>query len=242
MKSLFNMRISFLVSLLFVNHMVCAKDVIEIIGIPTQSDSRAVSEELTAAYSYKGLNPTEAMGITGFSVGAMGSYTGVENKQAFKDLTGENVDFLGMVGAAANKGLPLGFDVGAYYNIAPETNIKSYGGNVRWSYLDGNAVLPAVGVRLAATKLVGIDSFDLTTYSADVSISKGFLFITPYIGAGQVRGISDPHGYPTLQKETVNHNKVFGGARITLGLLELTAEADKTGDNLSYNLMLGLGF
>ena len=45
---------------------------------------------------------------------------------------------------------------------------------------------PALGVRATYSKLNGIDDFDLQTAGIDATISKGFLFLTPYAGAGML--------------------------------------------------------
>jgi hypothetical protein len=43
-----------------------------------------------------------------------------------------------------------------------------------------------VAFRLSASSLLGVDPMTLRTTAADLSISKGFRFITPYAGVGQV--------------------------------------------------------
>ncbi len=209
---------------------------------------RSISEELGAAYHYKAIEPAEANGITGFNVNAFVSYTPVENKQAFQDLTNTEINELGMVGISANKGLPFGFDLGGFYAVAPGTDIKVAGIQARYAYNDGGIAMPAISVRLAATKLLdGVDDFKFSTQSADISISKGFLFITPYVGLGQVFTTSEYTNETEaqaagLKKENFSQTKYFGGVRFDLGLIQFNAEIDRTGNNTSYNLRGGIGF
>jgi hypothetical protein len=208
---------------------------------PSQDAFRGVSEDLAAAFSYKSLNPTEPLGLTGFNFGVIGSYTSVDNEQAFKDLTGESIDDLGTVGVGATKGLPAGFDVGAFYAGYPDSDVRLYGGELRYAFVPGNVALPAVGLRVAGTKLDGIDFFSMETLSVDVSASKGFAFVTPYAGIGQVFGFSDPDEETGLDNEDVSETRVFGGVRLTFLLFQLIGEVDNVGGATSFNVRLALG-
>lgn len=210
---------------------------------PMQADFESVSNDVIAVMSYKALGPAEPDGITGFSVGAYGAYTQVQDKGAWQRLTGEEIDAIGVVGLSARKGLPFGFDVGAMYSQVPGTDAKLYGGEVRWAALSGGIASPAVALRGSYVKLTGEDDIDADAASADISISKGFLFVTPYAGAGYVMGTVTPNSqFVTLREAEVNEARFFLGARIALGFLQITPEYEKLGDSDIFNVRLSLGF
>ncbi len=210
--------------------------------IVSQSDFKDMSEDMAAAFNYKPVQPTEAGGIIGFNVGIVASYTPVKHKAAWKRASGENIDDLGLIALHVAKGLPFGIDVGGYYAQIPGTQANIWGAELRYSLIDGGAATPAVAVRGAMSGLSGVDDFDFTTRSIDLSVSKGFAIFTPYAGVGYVNAESDPKSNFNLEAETVNDAKLFAGARVSLGPVNLTAEADRFGDSTSVNMRLAFGF
>lgn len=209
---------------------------------PVQGEFVRVVEDVTAAFSYKAVAPAEATGLTGFGLGAFVAYAPTENKSSWFNLTGENVDAVGMAGAVVHKGLPLNIDVGAFYATVPGTSASVYGGELRYALLPGSAVKPALGLRYGVTRTSGIDDFDFQSQSFDVQLSKGFTLLTPYVGAGIVKAEADPRNQPTLQQVKVDEERIFVGLRLSLGLIELTPEYEKLGDNNSFNVRFGLSF
>lgn len=208
----------------------------------SQAQFRSVAKDIAATLDYKALGPAEASGLTGFSVGAFATYAPTSDKDAWTAVTGEEVDAIGMVGVSAVKGLPFNIDIGAFYSQVPKTDAKLFGGEVRWAVLPGGVATPAVAVRGSYTKLSGEDQLEYDAYGFDVSVSKGFAFLTPYAGAGYSFGTvsTDPlFGY---EDEDVNQAKFFVGARIALGFLQLTPEYTRSGDTNAYSLRLSLGF
>jgi len=209
---------------------------------PDQQDFRAVSEDLAAAFSYKPVKPTEPLGVVGFDISIGASYTPIENEQSWKNLTGSDFDQIGMVAATVSKGLPLGFDVSGTLGYIPVADAKVFGAALSYAFAEGGLITPAIGIRAAATRMQGIDDFSFETYSLDVSLSKGFPFITPYGGIGLVRADSRPDDSTGLSDETFTETKLFAGAQISFLLLNITAEIDKTGDATTGNLRIGIGF
>ncbi len=207
-----------------------------------QSDFRAITEDITAAAGYKALGPAEATGITGFGLGAYGAYSPTEHKDAWNNLTGTNVTGVGMAGVALHKGLPFGFDVGATYAAVPGTSARLYGVELRYAVLEGGVAEPAVAIRASYTGSTGIDDFKFNTTSVDASISKGFAMVTPYAGAGYIRGRANPDSSTGLKTETVDRARLFAGMRVSFVIFELTPEYERVGDNNSYNLRLGFSF
>ena len=209
---------------------------------PIQRDFRVVSEDLIATVDYKALGPAEAGGVSGFSAGALGSYVPVNDKAAWKRLTGEDVDELGLIGLSISKGFPFHIDVGAFYSTLPQTDVNVFGGELRYALSPGSTLMPALALRGSYVRVIGIRDFDLESTSVDVSVSKGFAIFTPYAGIGGVYGESDPHGTPGLQKENIRAFKLYAGMRIGFTLMEVTPEYSLIGGTSAFSLKAGVGF
>jgi len=208
-----------------------------------QAEFDGLSHDLSSALSYKAMNPTESMGITGFDIGVDASATEVNNSAAWdKATSGSGWDYLPMARLRVMKGLPLGFDVGGFYSEVPGSNIKHYGMELRYALLEGGTLTPAVGLRAATTQLKGVDQLDFKTRSLDLSISKGFGPLTPYAGFGRVWADSTPDASTGLQSVSFSQNKTYAGLRFSLTLLNIDLEADKTGNDKTYSLKFALGF
>lgn len=208
---------------------------------------RTLSEDFGAALSYKPITPAAALGITGFDVGIEVSATDISKSAAtWKQATGSSniPSTLPIPKLHVAKGLPFGIDVAAFYTAIPQTNISSYGAELRYAIIDGGIAMPAVAVRGAMTKLNGIDEFSFGTKSLDISVSKGFVGFTPYAGAGMVWVDSSTSNAVLqaagIQAESFTQSKVFIGANLNMGLPNLAIEADQTGGISTYSVKLGL--
>lgn len=200
---------------------------------------KTFSEDLGSALSYKPITPPAPLGTTGFDIGLEVSSTKMRN---LDQATASSMTNLVVPKLHVYKGLPLNFDIGAFYSSVPTTNIKFYGGELRYAILEGGVALPAVGIRGAVTKLSGVSLLSLSTKSLDVSISKGFAMFTPYAGVGTVWVDSTPDSSTGLTKESFRQNKIFVGGNLNLGLMNLALEYDKTGSAPSYSAKLGFRF
>lgn len=217
---------------------VLAADISFNTGI-AQGEFRSLSKEAGAALGYRNLAPAAPLGITGFDIGVEASAISIDKnsthwKAAFNN---DAPSFLVIPKIRARKGLPFGIDVGAMYSYVPGSNVKLYGAELSKSILEGSVATPAVGIRGTYTKLAGVNDLGLQTYGLDASISKGFLFVTPYAGAGmmwinseakgnlQTLATASPLG--SLKKENISVPRVFGGVKISpLPLLGITVEAE----------------
>ena len=209
-----------------------------------QAEFRALSEDLGAALSYKPLTPTAPLGITGFDLGLAGTATKLQNSDALARAGGGTHSTVGVPSLRLNKGLPLDIDVGAIAGGIPGTNIRVWGGELRYALVSGGAAKPAIGIRGSYTKLTGVDQLELNTKGVDLSISKGFLMLTPYAGVGKVWVASTPVDMPasTPAKESFSLNKVFVGVNVNLGTMNLVVEGDRTGSATSYGAKVGFRF
>jgi hypothetical protein len=196
-------------------------------------------DEMGAAMSYKAVAPAEPLGTVGFDIGLELTATKME-KEAWKRATvGDASTNLYVPKIHVHKGLPAGFNIGAYYGKGLDSNVRGYGGELRYALLSGGALSPALAVRGSYTRLNGVNDLDLSTTGLEVSISKGFAMLTPYGGIGAVWIDSSSSQF---DPETSTVAKYFLGLNFNLGLVNFAAEADRTGDNTSGSAKLGVRF
>ncbi|MFQ5580814.1 MAG: hypothetical protein ACE5FZ_09390 [Nitrospiria bacterium] len=202
------------------------------------------SEEVGLAVSYLPLAPAEPLGILGFDIGAEVTAVNIKQDSSYWQVIAPGVPSqLPLPKIHAQKGLPFGIDVGAVYSRVPNSNIEMAGGEIKWALIKGNTLFPAIAARASYTRLLGVNNLELETVGADISISKGFLFITPYIGYGQVWIKSKIVDIPGLNLESnTTLPKPFIGVKISpLPILNLVAEADISKITL-YTLRVNIGF
>ncbi|MDD2366252.1 MAG: hypothetical protein PHN84_08820 [Desulfuromonadaceae bacterium] len=215
-----------------------ATDISFINGI-TKDAFKNLSKEAGAAFGYRNMAPAEPLGITGFDIGAEVSGISIDrnSSQWSSAFRSDAPSYLVIPKLRARKGLPLGIDIGASYSSVPNSNIKLIGAEISNAILEGSLATPAVGVRATYTRLTGVSDLALQTYGADASISKGFLFITPYFGAGMMHISSEAKGTLksaslreygiNLGKEGITVPRYFVGLTISpLPLISITAEAE----------------
>ncbi|MEI7816950.1 MAG: hypothetical protein WCI45_07130 [Desulfuromonadales bacterium] len=215
----------------------------------TKDEFKSLSKEAGAALGYRNMAPAAPLGITGFDIGGEVSAISIDKGSSYWDAAfkSDAPSYLVIPKLRARKGLPFGIDVGAMYAYVPSSNIKLYGAEISKAILDGTMATPAVGVRATYTKLAGVDDLSLQTYGVDASVSKGFLFITPYAGAGMLVINSEAKGNlktlaPTLKSENLTVPRYFGGVKISpWPLLSVTAEAGYAVRAI-YSLKAGISF
>lgn len=217
-------------------------DIDNLIGF-SQADFELLSEDLGSALSYKPLTPAEPTGTLGFDIGIEMTATKLAHPELYDRATGGDApSTLPVPKLHVHKGLPFGFDIGAMYSQVPSSNVKLMGAEIRYALMEGNVALPAVALRASYTQLSGVDQLDLNTAGVDISVSKGFAFVTPYAGVGVVRVSSTPNDVPGLTRATFNQNKVFAGVNFNFMLMNIAVEADRTGEATSYGAKLGFRF
>jgi hypothetical protein len=207
-----------------------------------QTEFKNLSKDLTAALSYKAVQPAEAMGITGFDIGLELGVTDMKHSALWdKASSGGDFSWMPVPKLHVSKGLPFDINIGGFYTQVPTTNIKLWGAEVSYAILAGSTVSPALAVRAAYTKLSGVDQLDFDTKSVDISISKGLLMFTPYAGAGYVWANSSAN-VAGLTSESIAVPKLFAGINFNILTGNLAFEADKTGDNMTYSAKVGIRF
>lgn len=203
----------------------------------SQAELASFAKDFTAVASYKSIAPAEPLGVIGFDIGAAVSATRLD-KAAVWEKAGFEHATVYMPTLRAQKGLPFGIDIGASLTAVPDSDIKLVGGEIKYALVAGGIATPAVAIRAAATRLSGVDQLDLDTRSVELTVSKGFLLITPYAGIGKVWGSLTPH-VGNLKKETPEGNKVFAGFNLNLGIANMAAEVDRTAGAQTVSVKLG---
>ncbi len=213
----------------------------------TQENFELFANNLASAVSYKSISPAEPLGILGFDVSIGISATTIDkNLFDIASDSGWDLDYLPMPKLMVHKGLPLNFDIGAFYTSAPDTDIKIWGGEIKYSIVEGGLIVPALAFRLTYSSLEGLDELEQDNLGAEVSISKGFAVLTPYAGLGTIRSTATPNiplpaNINNLKEVSTTNTKVFAGLNINLGL-NIGLEIDRTGDETTYSLKTGVRF
>ena len=195
----------------------------------TQDEFKELSETIGLLISYKPLAPAEPLGILGFDIGLEVTAVDVDQDKSFlqEAVSDQNPpSYFIFPKLHAQKGLPFGIDLGVVYAKIQGSNIGLIGGEAKWAILKGSVATPAMAVRGSYTSLIGVGDLDLSTYGIDLSASKGFGFLTPYIGVGQVWIQSQENTPLPLSDEKLSRTKGFAGLKLKLLLLSLVAEAE----------------
>jgi hypothetical protein len=211
------------------------------IGTLSQDEFHRLSQDLGAAFSYKGVTPATSLGLIGFDVGVEVTDTKMENSALFARAGAGSRSHLVIPKVHIHKGVFSGLDIGAFVGAAPEVNATLLGGELRYAVIDDGLTTPAIGLRLSGTKATGTGDLKFNTAAADVIVSKKFTAITPYAGGGAVRVSSKVSG-SVLADEKINKGRVFGGVNVNLLAINLAFEAEKMGGNTSLSAKIGWRF
>jgi len=207
----------------------------------SQNTFNNLVKDLGSALSYKAIAPAEPLGLLGIDLGLEFSSTKLNSDAVKIAAGGDGATTLLVPKVHVHKGLPFALDVGAFVSAVPSSNIKVTGMELRYSFIEGSTVMPALALRGTYTKLSGVDHFDLKTNGLELTISKGFAMLTPYAGVGKVKVVGNSD-YSSLDEESVTLNKTYIGLNINLGLLNIVGETENTGDDNTTSLKFGFRF
>ena len=234
-------RVMTTVAVLTLSPAAWAAGDINSVGSLNQDLFKDLTADLGAALSYKAIRPAEPLGSLGFDIGFELSKSSLETNALEKATSGDTTSSHLLVPKLhVSKGLPFGIDVGAFYTSVPSSNIGLIGGELSYALYDGGTISPAVSIRGTYSRLTGVDQLNLTTKGLELSVSKGFAFVTPYAGIGQVWIDSETN--VGFANESLTKNKYFLGINFNLGLVNLAAETEQTGDNTSTSAKIGVRF
>lgn len=211
------------------------------IGSLAQEQFLKLSKDLGAVTSYKGVTPATPLGLVGFDLGVELTATNLENSSIFRQAGGSSSSSVLVPKLHIHKGLPFGFDIGAFISKVSDANISLIGAEARWELIDDGIAMPAVGLRIAGTKETGVGQVDLSTLSADIVLSKKLTLVTPFIGAGRVQVKSKPN-IGGLREEKFNQSRIFAGLNANFAVVNVAVEAEKQGDATSLSAKAGWRF
>lgn len=213
-----------------------------------QDEFKKLSTDIGLSISYLPLAPAEPLGggiLPHVDIGVEATLINIDRGEAYWSNAASDIPSAFIYPKLhVQLGLPVvPIDLGFVYSSVPDSDIKLTGGEIKWAVLKGSTISPAIAIRGAYTKLDGVDVLDLSTMSLDLSISKGFLMLTPYAGIGQV-WIKSEEKDPdlNLNKEDISETKGYVGLKLSiLPVLNVVAEADFAKVNM-YSLRLNLHF
>jgi hypothetical protein len=211
------------------------------LGSLTQDEFKRLSQDLGAAFSYKGVTPATPLGALGFDVGVEVTQTRLESSSVFARAGAGSHSDLVIPKLHVNKGIFGGLDIGAFVGGASEIGATLYGGDIRYAFIDDSLTTPAVALRLSGTKASGLGDLSIGTGAADIVVSKKFTMLTPYVGGGLVRVQSTAHG-TALADASFNKGRAFGGLNVNLIGFNFAIEAEKMGGNTSLSAKVGMRF
>ena len=206
----------------------------------SQEQFRGLSEDLGAAFSYKGVTPATALGPWGLDLGLEFSVTDVKSVDAFRQ-AGNDTDRLFTPKLHVTKGLWAGFDIGGFVGGSSELSASVLGLELRYAFVQDSVTTPAFAVRVSGTRTDDIGNLRMQTYGIDLMLSKRFAVATPYVGVGALRIASDA-GASGLADETFNKGRLFGGLNFNLALINFAVEAERLGDNTTLSGKIGWRF
>jgi hypothetical protein len=204
-----------------------------------QPDFHKLSEDLGAVAAYKGVTPATSLGITGFDVGVEVAASRLQNRGVLESAGAGSLTTVYVPKLHVHKGLPGGFDVGAFISKANAVNMTLLGVEARYALLDDTVTMPAVGLRLSASRASGVSQLDLSTYALDAVISKKLTVVTPFAGIGTVKVASSTGG---LAKESFSKTRAFVGLGLNVALINVAVEAEKLGGVNTLSAKAGLRF
>lgn len=232
--------------LLGIGSQARADDLDEIANL-AQNQFAVFVEEAAAVVGYKSLSPAEPLGVTGFDVGVELSATVLDDTGIWSlasSATGDFTEILPVPRLHVHKGLPFNIDVGVAYSAVPDSNITLWGGELKYAFVEGGTLMPALALRGTYATLTGVDQLGMDNYGLELAVSKGLAMLTLYGGIGQQWTTATPEAEAAavLQEEDVSLTKVYGGLAFSLFLLNFSAEVDVTGGLSTYSAKAGLRF
>ncbi len=217
---------------------------------------------MTAIFAHRGLAPAETLGggVGGFEIGVNVASVDLDTAplKRLVSLGGQTLDSKydistipvpALSAAVGFPVLPLDLSVTYLPTVAGTSMLTA---EAKYAVIEGGVAMPAVSLSANYASATLGDSFDVTTYGADLAISKGFgvgVKFVPFAGAGYVSSqmkINDKAlpatGTTVKTSYDSTATKLFAGASIQLGLFNIVGQWDKIGNYSAYSAKLGLRF
>ena len=217
----------------------------EVNGNATSADFHAFSERFSSDAYFYPRHGAAPLGLVGFEAYADATYDRSFDDQSFNTTAVKGSypgGFLSIARVGVRKGLPGGFDIGASYGEALGGDIKLVSAELQYAIANGGLVSPALSVRVTGTRTIDAQAYRLDQYGAEVLLSKGFVVLTPYVGAGIVRSkgtLDSPLG--SSREETTTRPVIYAGVTLNLLVPKIHVEVEK-GETLQAAVRVGIGF
>lgn len=210
----------------------------------TVAHLRQLARALGDALAFPNLTSAGSSGLLGFEiVGVLGGAQVSEGESWRRNSRGLDNTF-GLLAAPRillRKGLPKRVDLGL--QVGELAGERFFGGELRWSIFGGRVVLPAMAVVASFTRF-NQEVLDFRLGELKLLISKGFVFMTPFVGLGVQRYKAEALFGGTMLSW---HEATGQGAAALAGVVfrplpafRIVAEAKK-GFSTSYFVGFGVG-
>ncbi len=245
MKKLLHLIISLSLSIsISISNLAQAKD-IQLDPSLVQDEFHQFVQEFGTALWFNPMAPAETLGVLGFDVSIESTFTDVSDEKSYWKKIFANQETYSYIPAPrlhVQKGLPFNIDIGAMYLAVPDSNIKLWGIEAKYSFIEGSVINPAISIRGSYSRLAGVSDLTMDTKSVDLLISKGFLMFTPYAGVSMVQiSGSENSDKVTLANVDETEKRFLLGLQLSLFPLIINAEAS-FGEVPQYGLKFGMRF
>jgi len=213
----------------------------------TQDQWHRFAEQAGAMVTFKSMASATTLGKMNFRVSIDASRTPVDqhdpawiNTFTHPDEDCPLGDVISIPTLRAAMGVSDRMDIGGFWTTAPRANYGMAGGEIKYGLLRESDRYPAAAVRASAVFLTGVPDFDLNIYSLDVTASKTFTRLSPYVGfrSSFIMGTENTSKVD-LKDERFGISQGYAGAVYTLWSFSLAAEYDIGPVN---TLQFALGF
>jgi hypothetical protein len=206
-----------------------------------QAEFDEAAKDVIGSMSHRTLIPAEPLGIIGFDLGISANRANLNS--ILKDIDSAGVSALDSVSLHANKGLPLGFDVGVNYSVS--ALLSTLNATVNYAILDGGMATPAVAIKGSYTTTADSEVIDFSSYGVDLGVSKGFSMLTPFASLGMVNGSVKTksgaiQGFNSSYSETTLRYAI--GANVNIFIGDLLLAYNKVGEVPNISAKLGFRF
>lgn len=218
---------------LHVNHDIKSCS-IELDPSLTQSQFHKFTREAAQVFTFKLMSPAVPLGAKKFQIGLDYAITSINDadpawNNTFTHPHEEHYlgDQLAFPKLFARMGVSDRMDVGLYYTKNPEANYGFMGGEMKYALFMQPQKPLAMAVRTTYATLLGVEDMNFHLWGVDLSASKKFGMLTPYLGIGANLGRAiETTSKVDLHNETVLTPRGIMGAQLSLSFFSLTAEMD----------------
>jgi hypothetical protein len=229
------------------------------------AEYKKLVEPVTTPMRYMFSTPAKSTGILGFDLGVAATFVKLPadaiNVAKTSVSGGDDIpSTLPVPRLTAQKGLPLGIDLGINASVVPGTNIKLLGGGLQYQIGLPVPVLPLyAAARAGYTTLLGLEELSSTHLNIEGLVSAGMpagvsaiLDIEPWIGFGAdfataKSTIKYTEANTTLEVKPEHEwteKYTLAGVRLSLGFLRIGAEGHFSMDSrpTMYTVKAAIGF